>query len=111
MVSMSEKDRNVLRFLWVDDVTKDDPNIIPLCFIRVVFGVSSSPFLLNATISHHLKKHSSEVPETVAKISSSIYVNDIAYGADSHTEDLAYQLYQESKSLLKSGGFNLKKFV
>ena len=57
MVSMSEKDRNVLRFLWVDDVTKDDPNIIPHRFTRVVFGVSSSPFLLNATINHHLKKH------------------------------------------------------
>ena len=42
------------------------------------------------------------------KISQSIYI-DLAYGAD--TEDLAYELYQESKSLLKEGGFNLWKFV
>ena len=56
MVSVAEQDRNVLRFLWVDDIMKDDPRIIPLRFKRVVFGVSSSPFLLNATIPHDLKK-------------------------------------------------------
>ena len=109
MVSMAERDRDVLRFLWVDDVTRNDPEIIAYQFTRVVFGVSSSPFLLNATIRHHLKKYSSELPETVRKISLSIYVDNIAHGAD--TEDLAYKLYLESKSLMKEGGFNLRKFV
>ena len=109
MVSVAEKDRDVLRFLWIDDIPKDDPKIIPLRFKRVVFGVSSSPFLLNATIRHHLKKHVSTMPVTVARISRSIYVDDVAYGADS--EHQAHQLYLESKSLLMSGGFNLRKFV
>lgn len=109
MVSVAKEDRNVLRFLWVDDVTMDDPEIILLRFKRVVFGVSSSPFLLNATIRHHLKKYVSTMPDTVARISRSIYVDDVAYGADN--EDQAYQLYLESKSLLMSGGFNLRKFV
>ena len=74
-----------------------------------MFGVLSSPFLLNATIRHHLKKYTSKLPETVKRISRSIYVDDIAYSAD--TEDLAYELYLESKSLLKEGGFNMRKFV
>ena len=108
-VSMAEKDRDVLRFLWVDDVTKKEPEVIALRFTRVVFGVSSSPFLLNATIRHHLRKYTSKLPETVKRISRSIYVDDVAYGAD--TEDLAYELYPESKSLLREGGFNLRKFV
>ena len=30
MVSVAEKDRDVLGFLWIDDITKDDPKIIPL---------------------------------------------------------------------------------
>lgn len=55
---MIEKDCDVLRFLWVDDVSKTNPETIVLRFTRVVFGVSSTPFLLNATIRHHLEKHS-----------------------------------------------------
>ena len=110
MVSMVEKDmQGVLRFLWIDDIAKEESEIIALRFTRVVFGVSSSPFLLNATIRHHLKQHSTKFPETVKRISRSIYIDDLAYGAD--TEDLAYELYCESKSLLREGGFNLRKFV
>jgi len=50
MVGMTEEDRDVLRFLWVDDIVKSSPEIVVLRFTRVVFRVSSSPFLLNATI-------------------------------------------------------------
>lgn len=39
-VSVAEKDRDVLRFLWVDDITKENPEIVVLRFARVVFGVS-----------------------------------------------------------------------
>ena len=55
MVSMAGKERNVLRFLWVDDIEKISPEMVTLRFRRVVFGVSSSPFLLNATIRHHIE--------------------------------------------------------
>ena len=77
--------------------------------MRVVFGVSSSPFLLNATILHNLKSTHLNSQKQWKKISRLIYVDDIAYGAD--TEDLAYEMYWDSKSLLKEGGFNLRKFV
>ena len=43
MVSVAENDRDVLRFLWYDDVFKDDPRITVMRFARVVFGVSASP--------------------------------------------------------------------
>ena len=71
--------------------------------------VSSRPFLLNATIRHHLKKHISTIPDTVARVLPSIYVDDVVYGADN--EDQAYQLYLETKYFLQSGGFNLRKLV
>ena len=45
LISMSEKDRDVLRFLWVHDVLQEPPEITVLHFMRVVFGISSSPFL------------------------------------------------------------------
>ena len=109
MVSMSEKDRDVLRFLWVNDITQDHPEITVLRFSRVVFGVSSSTFLLNATIRHHLEKYCSSHQELVQNLSQSIYVDDIVYGADD--EDSAHKLYVESKDILRTGGFNLRKFI
>ena len=109
MVSMAEEDRDALRFLWVDDITKDTPEIITLRFTRIVFGVSASPFLLNATIRHHINRYFTTLPEVVQKISRSIYVDDIVYGADH--EDSAYELYADSKCILKEAGFNLRKFV
>ena len=109
MISMSEKDRDVLRFLWVDDILKDQPSVRVFRFTRVVFGVSSSPFLLNATVSHHLNKYSPSHPQLVKNLSQSTYVDDIVSGAKN--DDDAYLLYKESKSLLKAGGFNLRKFI
>ena len=59
MISVEEKDRDVLRFLWVNDANEDEIKIRPLRFTRVVFGVCSSPFLLNSTIRHHLEQYRS----------------------------------------------------
>ena len=108
MVSVAKRDRDVLRFLWVDDVTEQQPEPLILCFTRLVFGVSSSPFLLNATIRHHLEQHFSAQPDLIKKLSWSFYVDDVVTGADNEEE--AYMLYREAKKILKKGGFNLRKF-
>ena len=108
-VSVVEKDRDALRFLWFDDVNKSEPDIVSFRFTRIPFGVTSSPYLLNATVQHHLNRHSTEFPDVVQEISRSIYVDDVAFGADN--DDLVYELYLNSKSILKSGGFNLRKFL
>ena len=57
MVSVSKDDRDALRFLWVDDIGKIPPNPVEMRFTRVVFGISASLFLLNATLYHHLDKN------------------------------------------------------
>lgn len=49
MVGVDRRDQDVLRFLWMKDWTKDPIEVQVLRFTRVVFGVASSPFLLNAT--------------------------------------------------------------
>ena len=38
MVHMAEADKDVLRFLWVDEISKTEPQVITLRFTRVVFG-------------------------------------------------------------------------
>ena len=109
MVSVSECDRDVLRFLWVEDVNKEPPEIRVLRFARVVFGVSCSPFLLNATLQHHLSQYRNSHLGLVEKLTNSMYVDDVISGAQSEEE--AYQLYSTSKKILKQGGFNLRKFT
>ena len=98
MISVCPRDRDVLRFLWVDNPFHDDstPEVITLRFSRVVFGVSASPFLLNATIKHHVEKCLSTHPQLVATLLQSIYVDDVVAEADSEEE--AYILYAQSKS-------------
>ena len=109
MVGVDERDRDVLRFLWIDDINSDLPRLEVLRFARVTFGVSSSPFLLNATIRHHMEQYRLMDPVFVDKFERSIYVDDLACGAAD--EDEAFKLYQKSKEWLKKGGFNLRKFL
>ena len=66
---------------------------------RVVFGVTASPILLNATIRHHLELHAKTHGDLVSKVLHSMYVNDLVTGAD-----------WGAKRLLSSGTFNLRKF-
>ena len=109
MISIAKADRDALRFLWVDDITSKHPEIVTLRFARVVFGVSSSPFLLNATIRHHLESFASSHPKLVSDILQSIYVDDFVFGASD--EESAWELSSNSKRVLRCGLFNFQKFT
>eukprot|EP00731_Ephydatia_muelleri_P005954 Em0003g202a len=109
MVSVVKEDRDALRFLWLDDISSDCPSVQVLRFTRIVFGVSASPFLLNATIKRHIEGYRSEDSGFVEKFQRSIYVDDVTFGAES--AEKAFKLYQQSKLWLAKGGFNLRKFV
>ena len=45
-----------------------------MTFCRVVFGLKSSPFLLNATLRHHISKYNDLHPEFVLTVLESFYV-------------------------------------
>ena len=106
MISVAEPDRDSLRFLWVEDIAKDPPAV---CMLRLTRVVSSSPFLLNATIKYHLQQFEDSHPDIVQKLAQSTYVDDIVTGANS--EDEAFHLYEDVKEQLFCGGFNLRKFL
>ena len=107
-IEVDSKDRDCLRFLWVDDLDKEEPMIVVYRFCRVVFGVSSSPFLLSATLRHHLKSYENEDAEFVRKVLKEFYVDDFNSGADSVEE--AFTLYQKIKSRLEEASFRLRKW-
>ena len=72
MVSVADEDKDILRFLWLDDINAELPRIKVLRFARVMFGVSSSPFLLNATIKHHMNGYKKVDQQFVEKLEWSI---------------------------------------
>ena len=107
-ISVDPRDRDYLRFLWVDDTGSKHPNLQVYRFARVAFGISSSPFLLNATIRHHVT--STDLPEEfVDYVLKSLYVDAFVGGEDS--DDLVFEMFKNLKSSFKSGGFNMRKWV
>ena len=64
-IEVNPADRDYLRFLWVDNIHSADKEIVTYRFNRVVFGVKSSPFLLNAVLQYHVNRYLEEDPEFV----------------------------------------------
>lgn len=66
-IGLNERDRDVLRFLWFKErpAPYEDIKVAIMRMTRVPFGASASPFLLAATIRHHLKKYEQKYPEEV----------------------------------------------
>ena len=59
-----------------------------------MFGVSSCPFLLNATIRFHLEKYLEENKYIIQHLLCSKYVDNII--SCGHNEDEAFHIYTES---------------
>ncbi len=72
---------------------------------RVVFGVTSSPFLLGAVLKHHIG-NSSEFPETCEKLSNSFYVDNSVISVPSLQD--AKKFEEEACKILSAGQFDLR---
>ena len=107
-IEVHEKDRDSLRFLWVDDVLRKNLSLVVYRFCRVVFGVNSSPFLLNATLRHHISKYAIHDKHFADILLRSFYVDDLATGEAS--TEAAYLLYTKAKERMNEGGFKLRKW-
>ena len=83
--------------------------IVVYRFCRVVFGLNASPFLLNATLRHHISKFSEVDPEFVKKLIDSFYVDDFVGGGASPDE--VTDLYRKTVSRMSEGGFKLRKWL
>lgn len=75
----------------------------------MVFSLSSSPFLLNATVRYRLERFLDTNEDVVKCLLQSTYVDDIVAGADS--DDGAFELYAQAKGIFHQGGFNLRNFL
>ena len=90
-----------------DDVFKNEPTITRNRFARVVFGVTSFPFLLNGTVRKHTEKYDYDT-EFVERVLRSFFVDDFTGGE----KDLlkAFTLFQKLKLRFLEGLFHLRKW-
>ena len=75
---------------------------------RVLFGVTSSPFMLSVALIKHLKKYRNADSEFFTKILDSSHVDDLNSGVNSRMD--AYEFYCKRKDRLSDASFNLRKF-
>ena len=108
-ISIKPEERNLLRFLWVDDANKEEPEIVVYRFTRLVFGLVSSPFVLNATIRSHLSKYAQEDQEFILTVLKSLYVDDFVFSSRSREE--ALEVYRKLKICFSEAGFNMRKWL
>ena len=106
-VGIADEHKDFLRFLWYD---LEDDSLIVFRFLRVVICLTSSPFLLNATIRHHLEKFSgSQEAKLCETMIRDLYMDDLVTGCDLTEE--GKDLYCNSKRLMSGAGFLLRKRV
>ncbi|CAG7827818.1 unnamed protein product, partial [Allacma fusca] len=103
-ISVAEQDRNFLRFLWWED--ENAKKMVALRHRRVVFGVSSSPFLLGAVIDFHLNRAPAHLEATARILRKSFYVDNCVSCVD--TKEQLDSLISESQELFTLGKFDLR---
>ena len=100
-IRISRQDRDVHRFLW------DEHGVVRrMRCVRLPFGNKSSPFLLNATIKHHLSQfpHSRVIEE----LSENMYVDDWLSWCDDDADGCA--MLREADEVMGQAGMSLAKW-
>ncbi|UYV65773.1 hypothetical protein LAZ67_3005423 [Cordylochernes scorpioides] len=104
-IGIKEEDRDYLRFLW----HTEDGRLITYRHKRVVFGITTSPYLLKATLSLHLDKAPEHLKITAEQLKSSFYVDNCLSSFQNVEE--TEKFVKESTELLSTACFNLRDWV
>jgi len=105
-IRLHPDDKEYTRFLWLSN--PDDPNshLLTYYFQAVLFGATSSPFILNAVLHHHLQMYWTNVAD---EIKHNLYVDNIISGCSS--EEATTQYYQQARQIMKEAKFNLRSWA
>ena len=99
-IALRSEDQDCHRFLW-----QCGEQLRVMRFKRVTFGVCCSPFLLGATIRHHLSLYPPS--RAVCEMTENFYVDDLVSGADSEKE--ASTLLHEAQVVMSEANMCLTK--
>ncbi|XP_055623509.1 uncharacterized protein LOC129766934 [Toxorhynchites rutilus septentrionalis] len=105
-INMHPKDRPLQSILWraspAEDVATYELN-------TVTYGTRPAPFLATRTLKQLAMDEQDHFPEVAKVIIEDAYMDDIITGANNPTE--VCNLRMQLESLMKSGGFSLRKWA
>ncbi|KAL3108965.1 hypothetical protein niasHT_015992 [Heterodera trifolii] len=110
-LSVREEDRDATRFLWMEDPKNSDifnPTFVKTIvfrFCRVSFGLTTSPFLLNATIREHLSFYDMDLSQNIME---NLYVDNILIEVKEGKN--MEKICQDAIELFRQGGMKLREF-
>lgn len=109
-ISINPNDRKFLKFLWYDS----DKELVVYQHNRVMFGLTSSPFLLGAVIDYHLDKTKERALECNEELSVQVidtlklcfYVDNVVHSVASESQLQAF--ITNATEIMANGKFDLR---
>ncbi|UYV76242.1 hypothetical protein LAZ67_13003148 [Cordylochernes scorpioides] len=113
-ISIDEKERDYLRFLWWDE--QDPSKIRTLRHTRVVFGLTYSPFILAAVLKYHLESIVDDRKPVADVLKRSFYVDNLVFSVDEPDElerirEVANDIMDEAKITLREWEYGGSKIL
>ena len=111
-IKLNNEQRDLTRFLWFKNPDKinyknfDENELIEYRMCRVLFGINASPFVLNATLQHHIR--TANDPEFENELIKSLHVDDLTTSTETVAD--AELFVDKTKDHLSKASFNLRKF-
>ena len=91
-IGLLDDAKDMTRFFWLKDKSKlnVENNVQVYRFNRVPFGIISIPFLLAATLDHHLEDYEND---TAGTIRENIYVDNVIIGKQTIEETIGFTFF------------------
>jgi hypothetical protein len=109
MIGLHSDDREFAKFLWLKNPTLPPTvrgNLLIFRFRRIAFGVVSSPFILLATLKHHLLAEGQELGPSIEK---NLYMDNVLL--DCASADEAREMAAKAQNVFAQAKMRLCSFV
>ncbi|UYV75405.1 hypothetical protein LAZ67_13000151 [Cordylochernes scorpioides] len=103
MIEVNPEDRKYLKFIW-----RNIGGSVTFQHTRVVFGLTSSPFILGAVIEHHLKSVTDENFYVAQRLLRSFYVDNCLTSLNKETDIVHFK--EKASEIMNRAGMELRQW-
>ncbi|UYV82294.1 hypothetical protein LAZ67_21001626 [Cordylochernes scorpioides] len=104
MIEVNPEDRKYLKFIW----SNIGGSVLTFQHTRVVFGLTSSPFLLGAVIEHHLKSVTDENYYVAQRLLRSFYVDNCLTSLNKESDIVHFK--EKASEIMNRAGMELRQW-